>query len=245
MTNSTSDYPGVSFTITLTESLAEDIRTRAQFRRVTPEEWISRYVADTLRQKKARIQHAQRYHEEQIEEIRREKAAADAPNSPIPGLLKRRLAVLLKHRERAESRLYDCKHSVELTAEKKKEFDSEMQKHEETIKKYLDAIIEYSNDKDLLDQLSKAVEDLDRAKYMYSLLVPQYEDALGQFLAQKAELTKIESQIQVMQTEYASLLKVAELREAEEKRAAETREQKKETAEESAEETAEQEGEMK
>ena len=62
-------------------------------------------------------------------------------------------------------------------------------------------------DKTLLAKLDKLTENLNTAKYNYSLMAAQYEDSLGCFLEQKAEVMRINTKYLLLQSEYGKVMR--------------------------------------
>ena len=201
----------ITFTLELPQELAGKIIQKAEQHDQIPEIWLQKKVALMFEEKE------QTSRELLIQELikkeceLKEKAQTKKPQTktehPALPLIRTKLSKTLNERERAENKLFDIRHSVQMTEEKKKEYLAEQQTFEKEIEDILDEIIDRPYDKTLLAKLDKLTENLNTAKYNYSLMAAQYEDSLGCFLEQKAEVMRINTKYLLLQSEYGKVMR--------------------------------------
>ena len=201
----------ITFTLELPQELAGKIIQKAEQHDQIPEIWLQKKVALMFEEKE------QTSRELLIRELikkeceLKEKAQTKKPQTktehPALPLIRTKLSKTLNERERAENKLFDIRHSVQITEEKKKEYLAEQQTFEKEIEDILDEIIDRPYDKTLLAKLDKLTENLNTAKYNYSLMAAQYEDSLGCFLEQKAEVMRINTKYLLLQSEYGKVMR--------------------------------------
>ena len=127
----------ITFTLELPQELAGKIIQKAEQHDQIPEIWLQKKVALMFEEKE------QTSRELLIKELikkeceLKEKAQTKKPQTktehPALPLIRTKLSKTLNERERAENKLFDIRHSVQITEEKKKEYMAEQQTFEKEI----------------------------------------------------------------------------------------------------------------
>ena len=190
------------------------ITQRAKHKALKPEEMLQMEIISCI-ERKERILNEIRIRGEERTEQRTEEHIARMSRH-----LEESINNVLRERERAEHKLYDFRNSVKVTEEQKKNFLCRQKEIEDELKNLLDEIVEYPYDKTLVDKVNTLAEELQAAKYYYSNISSQYEDALGCFLEQKSRLMELDADYHHLKGKYEFNLKRAaglEKKSAEEK----------------------------
>ena len=193
----------VSFTITLPQRFADEITQRAKLKEIKAEEMLQIEIVSHIETRERILNEIRRRMEESKQQTQDEKM------TQLSMHLENSINNVLRERERAEHKLYDFRNSVKVTEEQKKTHLCRQKEIEEELKNLLDKIVESPYDKSLVNKVNTLTEELRAAKFYYSNISSQYEDALGCFLEQKSRLMELEAEYHNLKGKYDFYLEKA------------------------------------